>query len=103
MDRAAEEYVHLALAVGRHDPAYVDAYYGPAEWQTRAKMRTTPLDQIKVRAASARAMLGDSPPWGSDDLAVLRWENLRVQLDALLARVAMLGGKQFSFDEESAA
>ena len=35
MDRIAESYVRLALAVGEHDPLYVDAYYGPAEWRTR--------------------------------------------------------------------
>ena len=30
MRQLAEAYVRLVLAVGRHDPAYVDAYYGPA-------------------------------------------------------------------------
>ena len=33
MNRIAEGYVKLILNVGLHDPGYVDAYYGPAEWK----------------------------------------------------------------------
>src|SRR6266481_1369998 len=29
-----ERYAHLVLALGQHDPDYVDAFYGPAEWKT---------------------------------------------------------------------
>ncbi len=28
-ERISREYVRLVLALGRHDPDYVDAYYGP--------------------------------------------------------------------------
>jgi len=35
MNAIAERYVHLVLAVGQHDPDYVDAFYGPAEWKTQ--------------------------------------------------------------------
>ena len=28
----AESYVKLVLALGEHDAAYVDAYYGPSVW-----------------------------------------------------------------------
>ncbi len=34
MNAAAERYAHLVLALGQHDPDYVDAFYGPAEWKT---------------------------------------------------------------------
>ena len=33
MNKIAEGYVKLVLNVGLHDPGYVDAYYGPAEWK----------------------------------------------------------------------
>ena len=36
MDRVAEGYVKLVLAMGAHDADYVDAYYGPSEWKTEA-------------------------------------------------------------------
>ena len=37
----AEAYVKLVLAVGQHDPDYVDAYYGPPDWKKQEKK---PLD-----------------------------------------------------------
>jgi hypothetical protein len=37
LDPIAEAYVRLALDVGRHDPNYVDAYYGPAVWREEAE------------------------------------------------------------------
>ena len=44
MDRIAERYVKLVLAVGQHDRDYVDAYYGPAAWKTEAESRKAPLE-----------------------------------------------------------
>ena len=29
MNAVSERYVHLVLALGQHDPDYVDAFYGP--------------------------------------------------------------------------
>ena len=37
LDDVAHGYVELTLAIGEHDPNYVDAYYGPEE--TRAKVK----------------------------------------------------------------
>ena len=34
LNAVAERYAHLVLALGQHDPDYVDAFYGPAEWKT---------------------------------------------------------------------
>ncbi len=39
MNAVAEKYAHLVLALGQHDPDYVDAFYGPAEWKTKAEKR----------------------------------------------------------------
>jgi hypothetical protein len=33
----AEEYIRLALAVERHIPDFIDAYYGPEEWRQEAQ------------------------------------------------------------------
>lgn len=35
MNAVAERCAHLVLALGQHDPDYVDAFYGPAEWKSR--------------------------------------------------------------------
>src|ERR1043166_6102039 len=53
----AEKYAHLVLALGQHDPDYVDAFYGPAEWKTQAEKEQKSLDAIGAEAAELRANL----------------------------------------------
>lgn len=102
MDRIAEAYVKLVLAVGQHDPDYVDAYYGPPEWREAAEKKKKPLGVILSEAESFIAELDTlrvSNP--SDPMANLRREYLSHQLSSLDARVQILQGKKFTFDEES--
>ena len=37
LDAVARRYVVLGLGLGRHDPNYVDAYYGPDSLRTAAE------------------------------------------------------------------
>jgi hypothetical protein len=104
MDAIAERYVKLVLAVGQHDPDYVDAFYGPAEWKAEAARQKTPLADIQ---AAAEHLVAEMPPLTAadrrDELVVLRHEYVKRQLDALRARVRMLQGAKMTFDEESQA
>ncbi len=103
-DAAAESYVRLVLALGQHDAAFVDAYYGPAEWRTSAEQDKLPLGEINKRAAVLEVDLRRLPAVaaGPDaELQTLRRHYLARQLNALRARTAMLQGRKFSFDEES--
>jgi hypothetical protein len=102
MNAIAESYVKLVLAVGQHDANYVDAYYGPPEWKASADSAKLSLDEILRRADATLTQLGPAPA-ASDDLPALRNRYLRTQLGALRARVRMLQGQRFSFDEESKA
>jgi len=102
MNAIAEQYVKLVLAVGQHDAAYVDAYYGPAEWKAESERQKRPLADIDADAARAIQQAGAMPA-ASDEPSRLRHEYLVKQLQALRARVRMLTGGTFSFDEESAA
>ena len=102
MNEIAEGYVKLVLGMGQHDPDYVDAYYGPAEWKKQAEAAKLPLDALGARAAELMARLSalDVP---QDELPQLRRQYLERQLSALRARVRMLQGERLSFDEESKA
>lgn len=100
LDAIAESYVRLVLAVGEHDKGYVDAYYGPAEWRQDAARRS--LEEIAAEADDLLTRFPDPPP-GAEDLVDLRRKFLERQLEALAARVKMLRGERFSFDEESLA
>jgi hypothetical protein len=103
LDEAAEAYVKLVLALGVHDAAYVDAYYGPAEWRSQADSARLPLPDIGARAAALRARVAAVPAEGLGEMERLRREYLDRQLRALQGRLDMLGGKRLRFDEESAA
>ncbi|MFL6539765.1 MAG: hypothetical protein ACJ8HU_03300 [Chthoniobacterales bacterium] len=102
MNELAEGYVHLVLALGQHDSDYVDAFYGPAEWNTAAEAEKKPLDAIGSEARELRESLGKiaTPP---DEMERLRHEYLTKQVSALEARVRILKGERMKFDEESRA
>jgi len=103
MNRLADVYIRLVLSVGQHDGDYVDAYYGPAEIKARAEEEKLPLDRIRSRAQGALGELKTLNNSRMDDMVRLRHEYLVGQLQALIARVDMLGGRKMTFDEESLA
>ena len=102
MDAIAEAYVKLVLAVGQHDDAYVDAYYGPEAWKTEAGRQKRPLADIDRDAERLIRDAGPRPS-GGEELLALRHDYLVKQLQALRARARMLSGAKMSFDEESSA
>src|SRR5947207_2282400 len=99
VNEIAEPYVKLVLAMGQHDPDYVDAYYGPPEWKKQAKK---PLEAIALEAVRLRDQLGKIHKLGAE-MERLRNAHLTKQLSALEARVRILKGERLSFDEESQA
>jgi hypothetical protein len=104
LDTAAERYVRLVLAMGQHDADYVDAYYGPAAWKAEIEAEPRTLADIDGEAASVLGSLDSILSSVHDDESIrLRARHLSGQLGALLTRIAMLGGRRVTFDEESLA
>jgi hypothetical protein len=114
MSAVAERYAHLVLALGQHDPDYVDAFYGPPEWKAQAEKEKKSLEAIgaeaaeltqKLRVERTAAPLVESSNGGStgDEMLTLRREYLQKQLSALAARVRILKGEKLKFDDESRA
>jgi hypothetical protein len=105
VNAVAERYVHLVLALGQHDPDYVDAFYGPAEWKAQAEEEKKSLDAIGAEAAELIATLAKLPDavTSGDEMLKLRREYLHKQISALAARVRMLKGEKLKFDDESRA
>ncbi len=102
MNRIAESYVRLALALGEHDPSYVDAYYGPPEWREQAKARKLPLDSIRAGVEALEGEVARIPADSADSLVPLRHEYLAKRLRAMKGRLDFLDGKKAKFDDESA-
>jgi hypothetical protein len=102
MNPLGERYVRLVLALGQHDPDYVDAFYGPNEWKKEAEKAKQPLEKIGAEAKDLHEQLEKIPP-PSEEMDRLRREYLLKQVSALEARVRMLQGEKLKFDEESRA
>jgi len=103
IDEIAESYVKLVLAVGEHDPDYVDAYFGPPEWREHAKVNPVPLNTIRVHAHGLLDNLSAVGVTSQEEIEKLRRQYLSQQLRSLSSRVEMLTGKSFSFDDEALA
>jgi hypothetical protein len=102
MDHLAEAYVKLVLAVGQHDPDYVDAYYGPEQWKPAAGAASRSISELRDETARLLDAISAAPAvLGPMD--VLRRDYLLGQLRAVDARLRMLAGERFTFDEESRA
>jgi hypothetical protein len=103
MNRAAESYVKLALAMGPHDEDYVDAYYGPEQWKAAAEAELPDLASIRQGGESLLEELESMDVSSEEEIGQLRHRFLVLQLQSLLARARMLEGERLSFNEEAQA
>jgi hypothetical protein len=101
MNRVAEAYVKLVLALGRHDPDYLDAYYGPEAWREEAAKEKQPLEEIRDAAVALARVAAITE--AQDEARRLRKRYLTRMLETVAVRGEMLAGKKFSFDAESEA
>ena len=60
IERCAEQYVKLVLAVGQHDADYVDAFYGPPEWRKEAEAREEAARDDRCAGGGDRSAAGRS-------------------------------------------
>lgn len=97
IDDLAEQFVKLGLALGAHDPAYVDAYSGPEDWAAAAKEQAKPLAEIEKDALGIIEALDILERDGAD----ARLSGLKRAATAALTRARMANGESFSFDEEA--
>ena len=101
MDNIAEQYVRLILDIGQHDPDFVDAYYGPKEWQDASKNMKYELTALKDRTEAISSRLKRIRVSKKDKLSNLRKTYLQKQLSAAYAKIEMLSGTKYSFDDEA--
>ncbi|MDZ7644521.1 MAG: hypothetical protein U5K76_10105 [Woeseiaceae bacterium] len=101
LDSLARDYVVLELAMGLHDAAHVDAYFGPPELRDVARDEGLSLADIDARAAALATALATAGSRASSPLANARVDGLLGRLRALRTRVAINEGHLPAFDEES--
>ena len=105
MNITAEKFVKLVLKVGQYDPAVVDAYSGPDEWKPAQLLESEkgnyPKEELKSEVKKLQESLMNIDESQLSDLGKMRKNYLLKQLTALNAKIEIIGGKKYSFDEES--
>ncbi|MGS0690631.1 hypothetical protein [Shewanella sp. 30m-9] len=101
LNQFAERYIKLVLAVGQHDSYYVDAYYGPEEWQKETYWQ--PLAELQSQHQFGSELLATLALQVSADELVERYQFLKTQWHSVGAYLNFLQGKQLSFNEEAVA
>lgn len=104
LNLVAEGYVKLVLEAGLYDPYFVDAYYGPEEWKPKAisgDNSEIPVDELLSKAEDLSRRLESIKFKSLPENLKLRHKYLEKQLEAVKGRVEIVGGKKFTFDEET--
>lgn len=105
LDVIARDYVKLILDIGQMEPGYVDAYYGPAQWQAEADAETETNEQLRQRADTLALRLAQLDRTGgtpsTDPVLIQRRAYLTAHVDAARFRLRMLAGEKFSFADEA--
>jgi hypothetical protein len=97
----AADYVRLQLEIGEKEPGYIDAYYGPADWQAAAKLAPHSLPELAARAAVLSTRLTALRAAALDPIEVRRRDFLLAQLKAAATRLRMMQGEKLSFADEA--
>jgi len=99
LDDLAKRYVRLALELGEYDKDYVDAYLGPEEWREKARAELRPKVQLAADIAEFLAKLKSTNT--EAELDAHRLDHLIKNVRAMNARIRMVNGETFSFNEEA--
>jgi len=101
LDKIAVDFVRLTLEAGEREPGYVDAYYGPEEYQRAARLAPRPVSTLRKEADRLQMLLAKVPAKDLDADQRRRKLFLKGQLRAAQTRLAMLAGDKFSFEDEA--
>ena len=101
LDEIAKDYVQMQLEIGEREPGYIDAYYGPAEWQQAAKAAPRSLPDLAAAAAALAGRTERVDPSRLDRMEQRRRAFLLAQLTAARTRLRMLQGEKLSFADEA--
>ena len=101
LDSIARDYVRMQLEIGEREEGYVDAYYGPPEWQAAARASPRALPELAAAAAALSARTRAVDPARLEPLERRRRAFLLAQLRAAETRLRMLRGEKLSFADEA--
>jgi len=92
----AAEYVKLTLKVGQHHNSYIDAYYGPKEWQPKGE----PIELNELKQSVEKLLTHIKQTQVPNDQQQ-RKEFLQIQLQSVVVFIRQLLKEPLSFQQES--
>ncbi|HEY0027483.1 MAG TPA: hypothetical protein VGC35_06400, partial [Allosphingosinicella sp.] len=101
LNEIASDYVQMQLEVGEREEGYIDAYYGPPEWQEAAKAAPRSIADLAQAASELTRRTSAVDPAGLDPLERRRRDFLLAQLRAASTRLRMMQGEKLSFADEA--
>ncbi|MDP4982469.1 hypothetical protein [Pseudoalteromonas tunicata] len=103
LNQLATAYVQLTLNINEHHTGYVDAYYGPKEWQQG--LTKLPLTELAIEAERLYQQITElaAKNHTTSQTWQLRLHSLEANLRAAKTFIAHLQGHTLSFDQESLA
>lgn len=103
MNPIAEDFVKVALEIGLYDSDYIDAYYGPEEWKPNENVKEDSIPTAKI-LEKLNALLDQLNTIDESSLEKIEKQRkifINKNLIAARAKVEMISGKKYTFDEES--
>ncbi|MFT3729274.1 MAG: hypothetical protein QM759_15735 [Terricaulis sp.] len=101
LNTLAESYVRLSLEIGTHEDGYIDAYYGPQQWQDEAKAHPRSVDQLKDAADALQAQIVGVETTTHDAAEKRRAHTLAAYVASARFRLDMIGGLRAPFADEA--
>ena len=101
LNRIAERYVKLMLGMDTHERGYVDAYYGEPAVKEEVELSGVTLAELKSEAEELLNSVNEIDMSGEEESLLLRKQYLAKQIESVRARIDMVEGVKFTFDEEA--
>jgi hypothetical protein len=102
IDQLAEQYVRLAMDIGRYDSSFVDAYYGPDSLKATAPAKDAfPKDSFLLQVRQLQDAFTQLTAQTTNDTILLRAKWMKAALTAFERRIKIFSGEYGRFDEES--
>lgn len=102
LNKIAEDYVRLGLAIGQYDGDFVDAYYGPDSLKpVGEKQSSFPKEHFLRAVNNLQARLTPYINKTDEDILSKRAKWINSQLIAFSRRIKMFSGEHTSFNQQA--
>jgi len=101
LNKIADRYVKLMLGMDTHERGYVDAFYGNPAIKEEVELSGVTLAELKSETEELLNSVNKIDMSGEEEILLLRRQYIAKQIESVRARIEMVGGVNFTFDEEA--